>query len=176
MTDTQTIRSPAAIERARRIGKLDDIWVLWSEGMLQPWQQELLQDNLEARSPMTPEDLLDAIDWRGISVSDFVPFTNERVAAHYGTCSIQHHHLQILQRYRLSSGQGAIGPLNNAIGCRFSSNRARYPRSKNLHAHCRTCNTTIKWNIASSRLIATLKLPTSDLWKGVVTRKSYPSK
>lgn len=40
--------------------------------MLQPWQQELLQDNLEARSPMTPEDLLDAIDWRGISVSELV--------------------------------------------------------------------------------------------------------
>jgi hypothetical protein len=73
-------------------------------------------------------------------------------------------------------GRGKIGPLNNAQGCRFTSNTGRHPRSTNLHAHCRSCNTTIEWNIASSRMIAIMKLPANDLWKGVVTRKSYPSK
>lgn len=76
--------------------------------MLEPWQANLVEDDLQLLCPMNPEMLLSAMDWRGITVGDMSPFTNERVAIHYGTCSIQHHHLQILQRYRIRPGRLSV--------------------------------------------------------------------
>jgi hypothetical protein len=150
---------------------------MWHEGMLESWQETLLKVKLRSTSLMRPEDLVDAEDLRGISIGDIIPFSNSRVATHYGTCSSQYHHLQLLQFYReYNVRRSQTEPPNNAQGCRFSSGSLRYTKSFTLHDVCEYCHTSIKWSIASSRLIAIIKLPTSQLWKGVVTRKNYPSK
>lgn len=70
----------------------------------------------------------------------------------------------------------SVSPYTMALA---QSNTTTFKSSNDIEygqVACRSCNATIKWNIWSSRMIAIMKLPANDLWKGVVTRKGYPSK
>lgn len=170
MADTQTTRSPAATERARYIEEADNIFRLLCQGLLKQWQIQYIEEKLDSRGKhrryMTAKGFVDTI----------IPFENDRVAKHYGTCSKQHHQLQLLEqedqgRYWLD--KWSDGAEKNAQGCQFFE---YFGRSRALYGECESCDEAIECNIRCSRLVAIYKLPPELYWKAVITRKDFPNK
>jgi hypothetical protein len=106
-----------------------------------------------------------------------IPLGNGCIAKRYGVCSKQDHRLQLLEQNEeqgklwLEERSHAAG--KNKQGCQFFQ---YFSRSRALHGQGENCFEAIECNIRCSRLIAIYKLPCTQFWKGVVTRRYFPKK
>lgn len=104
---------------------------------------------------------------------------NSMVKAVFGRCSKQHHMLKVLvQNHRY--GVAWLNEWTNGKpdwqGCVAYENSAGPSYRKRLGGKCPRCDFYVEFTIMSSRLIAIFQLPVAEAWKGVLTRRHYPTK